>query len=122
VAKAIMPDYGLSSHVAPLGLAFYTGASFPPMFRGGAFIGEHGSWNRNQYNGYKVVFIRFAGGRPVGKPIDFVTGFLNDKGEARGRPVGVTVDRTGALIIADDVGNAVWRVSYAGGNASPPRT
>ena len=114
VARAIKPDYGLSSHVAPLGLAFYTGASFPPMFRGGAFVGEHGSWNRNQLNGYRVVFVRFSGGRPVGKPIDFVTGFLDDKGQARGRPVGVTVDRTGALIIADDVGNAVWRVSYAG--------
>jgi glucose/arabinose dehydrogenase len=117
VARAIKPDYGLSSHVAPLGMVFYTGSSFPPMFRGGAFIGEHGSWNRNQLNGYRVVFVRFAGGRPVGKPIDFVTGFLNDKGQARGRPVGVTVDRTGALIIADDVGNAVWRVSYAGAGA-----
>jgi glucose/arabinose dehydrogenase len=114
VARAIVPDYGLSSHVAPLGLTFYTGASFPPMFRGGAFVGEHGSWNRNQLNGYRVVFIRFAGGRPVGKPIDFVMGFLNDKGQARGRPVGLAVDRTGALIIADDVGNAVWRVSYVG--------
>jgi len=114
VARAIKPDYGLSSHVAPLGLTFYTGTSFPPMFRGGAFIGEHGSWNRDQLNGYRVVFIRFAGGRPVGKPIDFVRGFINDKGEAMGRPVGVTIDRTGALIIADDVGNAVWRVSYVG--------
>jgi glucose/arabinose dehydrogenase len=114
VARAIVPDYGLSSHVAPLGLTFYTGASFPPTFRGGAFVGEHGSWNRNQLNGYRVVFIRFAAGRPVGRPIDFVTGFLNDKGQARGRPVGLTVDRMGALIIADDVGNAVWRVSYAG--------
>ena len=114
VARAIPPDYALSSHVAPLGLAFYTGASFPAMFRGGAFVGEHGSWNRNELNGYKVVFIRFAGGRPVGKPIDFVTGFLDSKGRAHGRPVGVTVDRTGALLIADDVGNAVWRVSYVG--------
>ena len=114
VARAIKPDYGLSSHVAPLGLTFYTGTSFPPMFRGGAFIGEHGSWNRDQLNGYRVVFIRFAGGRPVGKPIDFVRGFINDKGQAMGRPVGVTIDRTGALIIADDVGNAVWRVSYVG--------
>jgi glucose/arabinose dehydrogenase len=116
VAKAVVPDYGLSSHVAPLGLTFYTGSSFPPMFRGGAFVGEHGSWNRNQLNGYRVVFIRFAGGKPVGKPIDFVTGFLDGKGQARGRPVGVSIDRTGALIIADDVGNAVWRVTYAGGN------
>jgi glucose/arabinose dehydrogenase len=115
VAKAIAPDYALSSHVAALGLTFYTGASFPAPFRGGAFVGEHGSWNRNQLNGYRVVFIRFAGGRPVGKPIDFVGGFIDDKGQARGRPVGVAVDRTGALIIADDVGNTVWRVSYSGG-------
>jgi len=115
VARAIKPDYGLSSHVAALGLTFYTGNSFPAMFHGGAFVGEHGSWNRNQLNGYRVVFIRLAGGRPIGKPIDFVTGFLDNKGQARGRPVGVAVDRTGALILADDVGNAVWRVSYAGG-------
>jgi glucose/arabinose dehydrogenase len=121
VAKAIPPDYALSSHVAPLGLAFYTGNSFPPGFRGGAFIGEHGSWNRNEYNGYRVVFIRFAGGRPVGKPITFVSGFLNSKGQAMGRPVGVAIDRAGALIIADDVGNTVWRVTYTGGN-QPPRT
>jgi glucose/arabinose dehydrogenase len=113
VARAIKPDYGLSSHVAPLGLTFYTGASFPPMFRGGAFVGEHGSWNRAELNGYKVVFIRFAAGRPVGKPINFVTGFLGPDGKIRGRPVGLAVDRTGALIIADDVGNLVWRVSYA---------
>ena len=78
VARAIKPDYGLSSHVAPLGLTFYTGSSFPPMFRGGAFVGEHGSWNRNQLNGYRVVFIRFANGKPVGKPIDFVRGFVDD--------------------------------------------
>ena len=110
VKSAIMPDYGLSSHVAPLGLAFYTGTSFPQQFRGGAFVGEHGSWNRPELNGYKVVFIRFENGRPVGEPTDFVTGFVKD-GNARGRPVGVAIDRTGALIIADDVGNAVWRVS-----------
>lgn len=119
VARAIPPDYALSSHVAPLGLAFYAGASFPAMFRGGAFIGEHGSWNRAELNGYKVVFIRFAGGRPVGAPMTFVGGFLNSAGKVRGRPVGLTVDRTGALIIADDVGNTVWRVSYSG--ASPQR-
>jgi glucose/arabinose dehydrogenase len=115
IAKAIPPDYALSSHVAPLGLAFYTGSSFPPVFRGGAFVGEHGSWNRTSYNGYKVVFIRFAGGRPVGPPHNFVAGFLNSNGQARGRPVGVATDRTGALLIADDVGNTVWRVTYAGG-------
>lgn len=112
VKAAIKPDYGLSSHVAPLGLAFYTGNSFPAQYRGGAFIGEHGSWNRPELNGYKVAFIRFENGRPVGQPMDFVTGFVKD-GQARGRPVGVAVDRTGALIVADDVGNTVWRVSPA---------
>jgi glucose/arabinose dehydrogenase len=114
VAKAIPPDYALSSHVAPLGLTFYTGSAFPALFRGGAFVGEHGSWNRTEYNGYRVVFIRFAGGRPVGLPHNFVAGFIGPDGNARGRPVGVAVDRTGALIIADDVGNTVWRVTYAG--------
>jgi glucose/arabinose dehydrogenase len=114
VAKAIPPDYALSSHVAALGLTFYTGSTFPAMFRGGAFVGEHGSWNRTQPNGYKVAFIRFAGGRPVGKPITFVSGFLDSNGDAHGRPVGVAIDRTGALIVADDAGNTVWRVSYAG--------
>jgi len=122
VAKAIPPDYALSSHVAPLGLAFYTGESFPPMFRGGAFIGEHGSWNRSEYNGYRVVFVRFSGGRPVGKPLTMVAGFLDGDGNARGRPVGVAVDRTGALIIADDAGNTVWRVTYAGARKAPATT
>jgi len=116
VAKAIPPDYALSSHVAALGLAFYTGSSFPAMFRGGAFVGEHGSWNRTELNGYRVVFIRFAGGRPVGRPYNFVTGFISPDGKARGRPVSVAIDRTGALLIADDVGNTVWRVTYV-----PPR-
>jgi len=111
VRQAISPDYALGSHVAPLGLAFYAGASFPAGFRGGAFVGEHGSWNRKEPHGYKVVFIPFNGGKPAGNPQDFVSGFLKD-GKARGRPVGVAVDRTGALIIADDVGNTVWRVSY----------
>ncbi len=118
VARAIAPDYALSSHVAALGLAFYTGASFPAGFRGGAFVAEHGSWNRTDYNGYRVVFIRFAGGKPVGKPMNFVESFLKPGGGgAFGRPVGLTVDRSGALIIADDAGNTVWRVSYAGSPA-----
>lgn len=117
VKAAIKPDYGLSSHVAPLGLAFYKGSSFPAQFDGGAFVGEHGSWNRPELNGYKVVFIRFQNGRPVGEPMDFATGFVKD-GKARGRPVGVAVDRTGALIIADDVGNTVWRVTST--NARSP--
>lgn len=111
VKSAIMPDYGLSSHVAPLGLAFYTGTSFPAEFRGGAFVGEHGSWNRPELNGYQVVFIRFQNGRPVGDPMEFITGFIKD-GKARGRPVGLAVDRWGALIVADDVGNTVWRVTH----------
>jgi glucose/arabinose dehydrogenase len=113
VRSAIPPDYALSSHVAPLGLTFYSGASFPAQFRGGAFVGEHGSWNRTEPHGYKVVFIVFQNGRQFGITHDFVAGFLKD-GKVRGRPVGVTVDRTGALLIADDVGNTVWRVSWAG--------
>ena len=119
VAKAIPPDYALSSHVAALGLAFYAGGSFPATFRGGAFVGEHGSWNRHVLNGYRVVFIRFAGGRPVGNPMNFVAGFLDKDGNARGRPVGVAVDRTGALLVADDVGGTVWRVTYDGGPRPP---
>ena len=114
VAKAIPADYALSSHVAPLGLAFYTGSSFPALFKGGAFVGEHGSWNRTSPNGYRVVFIPFAAGKPVGKAHNFVAGFLDKDGNARGRPVGVAIDRTGALLIADDVGKTVWRVAYTG--------
>jgi glucose/arabinose dehydrogenase len=117
VKTAIKPDYGLSSHVAPLGLAFYTGNSFPAQFAGGAFVGEHGSWNRPELNGYKVVFIKFQNARPVGEPMDFVTGFVKD-GKARGRPVGVAVDKSGALIIADDVGNTVWRVTSTAAKAT----
>ena len=113
VKVAIKPDYGLSSHVAPLGLAFYEGSSFPARFQGGAFVGEHGSWNRPERNGYKVVFIKFENGKPVGQPMDFVTGFLDGKND-RGRPVGVAVDKSGALIVADDVGNTVWRVTANG--------
>jgi glucose/arabinose dehydrogenase len=111
VAKALVPDYALSSHVAPLGLAFNTGAGLPARYQGGAFIGEHGSWDRIQFNGYKVVFVPFSNGRPSGKAQDFVTGFIDADGHARGRPVAVAFDKTGALLIADDVGNTVWRVS-----------
>jgi glucose/arabinose dehydrogenase len=114
VERAIIPDYALSSHVAPLGLAFYAASSLPQKYRGGAFVGEHGSWDRPQLNGYKVVFVPFSAGHPNGKAEDVVTGFLNQSDEARGRPVGVAVDKTGALLIADDVGNTVWRVSAAG--------
>lgn len=111
IAKAIPPDYALSSHVAPLGLAFYTGENLPAAFRNGAFIGEHGSWDRGQFNGYQVVFVKFVSGRPVGKPQIVVSGFLNDRGQARGRPVGLSVDSRGGLLIADDLGNTVWRVT-----------
>lgn len=114
VEKAIVPDYALSSHVAPLGLAFYTADTLPQKYKGGAFVGEHGSWDRQQFNGYKVVFVPFSGGRPNGKAEDVVTGFLNANGEARGRPVAVAVDNSGVLLIADDVGNTVWRVTPAG--------
>ncbi|MER9432077.1 sorbosone dehydrogenase family protein [Mesorhizobium sp. M0408] len=114
VAKAIVPDYALSSHVAPLGLAFYTATSLPEAYRGGAFVGEHGSWNRTRFNGYKVVFVPFSGGRPSGVATDVVTDFLDKDNKARGRPVGLAVDKTGALLIADDVGNTVWRVTSVG--------
>ena len=111
VERAIVPDYALGAHTASLGLAFYTGTSFPARYKDGVFIGQHGSWNRKPQAGYKVVFVPFAGGKPAGPVEDFLTGFLNDKGQAQGRPVGVTVDTSGALLVADDVGNAVWRVS-----------
>src|SRR6202012_4995971 len=116
VAKAIAPDYALSSHVAPLGLAFNTGNSLPQAYRGGAFVGEHGSWNRDPLNGYKVIFVPFSNGQPNGMPQDVVTGFLNSDNQARGRPVGLAIDKSGALLIADDVGNTVWRVTSAGGS------
>jgi glucose/arabinose dehydrogenase len=114
VAKAIVPDYALSSHVAPLGLAFNTGSSLPAAYAGGAFVGEHGSWNRRAFNGYKVVFVPFQNGRPNGMAQDVVTGFLSSDNKARGRPVGLAIDKSGALLIADDVGNTVWRVTAAG--------
>jgi len=111
VEKAVVPDYALSSHVAPLGMVFYTGSNLPAAYQGGAFVGEHGSWNRKSFNGYKVVFIPFAGGRPNGKPQDVVTGFMGADDKTRGRPVGLAVDKAGGLLIADDAGNSVWRVS-----------
>ncbi|BAM90045.1 putative glucose/sorbosone dehydrogenase [Bradyrhizobium oligotrophicum S58] len=114
VEKAIVPDYALSSHVAPLGMTFYTANTLPQTYRGGAFVGEHGSWNRTPLNGYKVVYVPFSAGKPNGEAQDVVTGFLNDQNEARGRPVGLAVDKTGALLIADDVGNTVWRVTASG--------
>ncbi|MGR4865113.1 PQQ-dependent sugar dehydrogenase [Caulobacter sp. LARHSG274] len=116
VKTAIRPDYALSSHVAPLGLVFYTGTSLPAAYRGGAFVGEHGSWNRGELNGYRVVYVPFANGRPSGMARDVVTDFLAPDGKAvRGRPVGLAVDGRGALLIADDAGGVVWRVTGAGG-------
>jgi glucose/arabinose dehydrogenase len=111
VKKAIVPDYALGNHTASLGLTFTSGTAMPEQFRNGAFIGQHGSWNRKPFSGYKVIFVPFAEGRPSGQPIDVLTGFLGDKEEARGRPVGVVTDRAGMLLVADDVGNAVWRVA-----------
>ncbi len=113
VAQAVIPDYALGSHVAPLGLAFNEGTLLPDRYRGGAFVGEHGSWNRTPKSGYKVVYVPFADGRPSGLPQDVLTGFLNERDEARGRPVGLAFDKAGALLVADDVGNAVWRVAPA---------
>jgi glucose/arabinose dehydrogenase len=110
VAAAIQPDYSLGSHVAALGLAF----SLPAMgtqFAEGVFVGEHGSWNRGVPVGYKVVFVPFRDGRPSGPPIDFVSGFQGKDGKTRGRPVGVAVDLRGALLIADDLSNTLWRVT-----------
>ena len=114
VARAIPPDYALGSHVAALGLAFYDAQLLPQHYRGGAFVGEHGSWNRTPKSGYKVVFVPFANGKPSGPPEDVLTGFLDESGNARGRPVGVAVDKAGALLVADDVGNVIWRVAPAG--------
>jgi glucose/arabinose dehydrogenase len=113
VAKAIVPDYALGGHTASLGLAFYSGKLFPQTYQGGVFIGQHGSWNRKPHSGYKVVFVPFANGKPSGPPQDFLTGFLDKDEKARGRPVGVAVDKQGALLVADDVGNVIWRVAPA---------
>ena len=115
VAKAVKPDYGLGSHVAPLGLAFSDARTMPQNYASGAFIGEHGSWNRKPLSGYKVVFVPFEGGRPASEPIDFLTGFLSPEGKAYGRPVGVAMDGKGGLLVADDVGNVVWRVAPGAG-------
>lgn len=111
VAKATVPDYALGNHVAPLGLASMKDARLPAPFVDGMVVGEHGSWNRKPLNGYKVVFVPFVNGQPRGTPIDLLTGFISPEGDAWGRPVGVALDRRGALLVADDVGNTVWRVS-----------
>lgn len=116
VAEAIVPDYALGNHTASLGLAFSEGTLLPENLRDGAFVGQHGSWNRDPRSGYKVIFVPFKDGRPSGAPVDVLTGFLSDDGDALGRPVGVVMDRKGELLVADDVGNAIWRVTPAATN------
>jgi len=120
VATAVKPDYALGAHVAALGLSFARDGGFGGVFTEGAFIGQHGSWNRQDLAGYKVAWVPFSGGRPAGEPVDFLTGFLTDNGEARGRPVGVWFDpQRRILLVADDLSNTVWRVAPAG--ISPAR-
>jgi glucose/arabinose dehydrogenase len=118
VAQALVPDYALGPHTASLGLAFAGGNRLPERFAAGAFVGQHGSWNRDPPSGYKVIFVPFQGGRPAGPPEDVLTGFLDPEGDALGRPVGVAIDGRGALLVADDVGNRVWRVTSADRSAS----
>jgi glucose/arabinose dehydrogenase len=111
VAKAIVPDYALGPHTASLGLTWAEGNALPPAFAKGVFIGQHGSWNRKPRSGYKVIFVPFDGPKPAGNPVDVLTGFVNADGDAFGRPVGVAIDKRGALLVADDVGNTLWRVT-----------
>lgn len=113
VARAIKPDYAIGSHGGSLGFVFARGGALGPAFAHGAFIGQHGSWNRSRPFGYRVIFVPFSGGRPSGLPVEVLGGFLSKEG-FRGRPVGVTLDKTGALLVADDMGNTIWRVSAAG--------
>ena len=113
VASAILPDYALGAHTASLGLGFSKGTKLPPRFASGVFIGQHGSWNRNPASGYKVIFVPFVEGKPTGRPVDVLTGFLDKDGNAQGRPVGVAIDKSGDLLVADDVGDKVWRVTPA---------
>jgi glucose/arabinose dehydrogenase len=110
VARAVVPDYALGPHTASLGLAFAAGARLGPDFANGVFIGQHGSWDRNPPSGYKVIFVPFSDGRPAGPAVDVLTGFLDSQGRAQGRPVGVVVDKTGGVLVADDVGNVIWRL------------
>ena len=122
VSQAIVPDYALGPHTASLGLAHSRGAALPPPFTAGMFIGQHGSWNRKPRSGYKVIFVPFTGGRPSGMPQDVLSGFVRENGDAMGRPVGVAIDKRGGLLVADDVGNVVWRVTGRSGAASQPAT
>ena len=116
VAKAIVPDYALGAHTASLGLVSSVGTSLPSQFSNGMFIGQHGSWNRKPRSGYKVIFVPFAEGKPTGQPIDVLTGFVSDDEKAYGRPVGVALDKNGALLVADDVGNTIWRITASNAN------
>jgi glucose/arabinose dehydrogenase len=115
VAAALVPDYALGPHTAPLGLASSENATLLPNHRSGMFIGQHGSWNRRPRSGYRVIYVPFSAGRPSGPPVDVLTGFVDTDGDARGRPVGVAVHRTGALLVADDVGNTIWHVTARSG-------
>jgi glucose/arabinose dehydrogenase len=119
VARALVPDYALGAHTASLGLAYSEGNALPAAFSTGMFVGQHGSWNRRPPSGYKVIFIPFRDGKPAGAAVDVLTGFLTANGEAQGRPVGVAFDARGALLVADDVGNAIWRVATAGTAGGP---
>ncbi len=118
VATALVPDFALGPHTASLGLAYGGTTALPAPFRNGMFVGQHGSWNRKPRSGYKVLFVPFRDGMPTGETIDLLTGFVNDRGEAMGRPVGVVFDRRGALLLADDVGNVIWRVTASASAAS----
>jgi hypothetical protein len=117
VATAIAPDYALGAHTASLGLVHSSHNALPARFQHGMFIGQHGSWNRRPRSGYKVIFVPFVDGQPSGLPIEVLAGFVDEAGNARGRPVGVAIDMKGSLLVADDVGNTVWRVTPA----TPPR-
>ena len=118
VATAIIPDYALGPHTGSLGLTAAAGNTLPAQFQNGMFVGQHGSWNRKPFSGYQVIFVPFAGGKPTGAlPITVLNGFLDSEGHARGRPVGVSIDRRGALLVADDVGNVIWRVTSLAGTA-----
>jgi len=108
--SALKPDYALGAHTGSLGLTFSGSELLPAVYRHGAFVGQHGSWNRDDLTGYRVIFVPFLGGKPSGMPMEVLSGFVNENGEANGRPVGVAIDRRGALLVADDVGNRIWRV------------
>jgi glucose/arabinose dehydrogenase len=117
IERAIVPDYALGPHTASIGLAWSGAHALPARFNGGMFVGQHGSWNRKPKSGYKVIFIPFSGGRPAGPPTDVLGGFIRENGDAMGRPIGVAIDSTGSLLVADDVGNTIWRVTRARGTA-----